>query len=97
MDELMEAHRFMMKRYQNIIEKQNFDDKIFLLNFCEKSLEIKNPDKLSRWVGFIQGTLIERDVINVTFERDLSRQIYKPIYEFLGYDTTTVEVEKLNG
>jgi hypothetical protein len=94
MEKLLKAHYFMMRRYRDIIEGKNFKDEEFLINFCNSSLTISNPDKLSRWVGYIQGVLIERSILDVRFERDLSREIYRPIYEELGYDTTTVEVKK---
>ena len=84
----------MIKRYRSIIEGKNFKDEEFLLNFCDSALTLTNPDKLSRWVGYIQGVLIERGILDTKFERDVSREIYKPIYERLGYDTTTVEVKK---
>lgn len=84
----------MIRRYRSIIEGKNFKDEEFLLNFCDSALTLTNPDKLSRWVGYIQGVLIERGILDTKFERDVSREIYKPIYERLGYDTTTVEVKK---
>ena len=92
--DLLDAHIFMMRRYRDIITGRGFEDETFLVNFCEEAIAIKNPDKLSRWVGFIQGTLIERNVIDTDFERLLSRNLYKPIYEKLGYDTTTIDVSK---
>lgn len=94
MEELIKAHYFMVKRYRSIIKGKNFKDEEFLLNFCDSALTLTNPDKLSRWVGYIQGVLIERGILDTKFERDVSREIYKPIYERLGYDTTTVEVKK---
>lgn len=94
-DKLVNAHRFLIRsRYRHIIEGKGFHDEQFLLNFCDEAQNINNPDKLSRWVGFLQGVLIERGVLDVKFERELTREIYKPIYEELGYDTTTVEVKK---
>jgi hypothetical protein len=94
MEKLIDAHKFMMRRYRDIIEGRNFKDEEFLLNFCNSALTISNPDKLSRWVGYIQGVLIERNILDTDFERDVSREIYRPIYEELGYDTTTINVEK---
>ncbi len=93
MEELLNAHRFMMRRYKSIIENKNLDDKEFLVNFCNTAQTLTNPDKLSRWLGYIQGILIERKIIDTDFERDVSREIYKPIYERLGYDSSTVDVK----
>ena len=94
MEELLKAHYFMMRRYRSIIQTRELKDSEFLLNFCDTALTITNPDKLSRWVGYMQGVLIERKILDTDFERNVSREIYKPIYEKLGYDTTTKEVKK---
>lgn len=93
MEELLKAHKFMMDRYRSIIVAHDLEDKDFLVNFCDTAQMLTNPDKLSRWVGYIQGVLIERKLIDTTFERDVSREIYKPIYERLGYDSSTIDVK----
>lgn len=41
-------------------------------------------DKLSRWLGFIQGVLTLRSVIQVTEERDLSRALFRTAYKNAG-------------
>lgn len=92
MEELLKAHLFMMRRYRSIIEGRNFKDEEFLLNFCDTALLITNTDKLSRWIGYVQGILIERGILDTRFERDVSREIYKPIYDRLGWDSSTVNV-----
>lgn len=95
MEELISAHKHMMCRYKSII--QAYDpallDQDYLVNFCNAAQMLTNPDKLSRWVGFIQGTLIERTIIDTDVERNYSREIYKPIYNKLGYDSSTVDVD----
>ena len=91
---LLDAHRLMINRYRNFIIGKNFIDEKELIGFCDLAMDLQNPDKLSRWVGYIQGILIERKIVTVESERNWSRAIYKPIYEKLGYDTTTREVEK---
>jgi hypothetical protein len=85
----------MMRRYIAVIQARDpkLHDEDFLVKFCETALTLKNPDKLSRWVGNIQGTLIDRKILNTQFERDISRALYKPIYNQLGYDSSTVNVE----
>jgi len=95
LDELIAAHQHMMRRYISVIQTCNpkLHDEDFLIKFCKTALTLKNPDKLSRWVGNIQGTLIEREILNTQFERDISRALYKPIYDRLGYDSSTVNVE----
>ena len=94
MSELLAAHKTMILRYRTIVvhTSEPIVDE-FLLQFCDEALKLTNPDKLSRWVGFIQGVMFERGWVNTKRERDFSRGLYKPIYEKLGYDTTTVDVE----
>ncbi len=93
MKDLLSAHKIMMKRYKAVIASHALDDKEFLMKFCDTAQTLTNPDKLSRWVGYIQGILCDRKILDLDFERDISRGIYKPIYESLGYDTSTVDVE----
>ena len=96
MEELINAHKSMMRRYRSIIINYNLEDKEYLIKFCDAAQTLRNPDKLSRWVGYIQGILIDRTIIDTNFERDISRELYKPIYEKLGYDTTSVNVNENN-
>ena len=35
--------------------------------------------KLNRWLGYIQGVLIERGITDVTTERDWTRPLFRPI------------------
>ena len=83
----------MLRRYKSIIINNNLPDSQYLTAFCDTGQTITNPDKLSRWVGYIQGILCDRSILDVDFERDVSRELYKPIYEAMGYDTTTVTVK----
>lgn len=92
MNELLEAHRTLIKRYIAIIEKARPLNSKFLLEFCYKALELKNSDKLSRWVGFVQGILYSNGIIDIREEREFSRNVYKPIYDILKMNSDTVEV-----
>jgi len=38
-------------------------------------------DKLSRWLGYIQGVLIERKLTTVQIERDFSRPLFHKAYK----------------
>lgn len=86
---LLEAHKIMMDRYLYIAREIGDEH---LIKFCTASNDLVNPDKLSRWVGYVQGTLIERGVLDTKFERDFSRPIYQPIYAAQGYTTETIEI-----
>jgi len=89
---LIDAHKFVLRRYKAIILHNGFNDEVFLVNFCDTAQTLSNPDKLSRWVGYIQGILIERKLIDTDIERDFTREIYKPIYDELGFCSNTVTV-----
>jgi hypothetical protein len=50
---------------------------------CVKALEnlhVWPEDKLSRWLGYIQGVLAARGIIDVQQERDLSRPLFHAAY-----------------
>lgn len=91
---LIEVHRLLFERYILIIEESCLHDKQFLVNFCKQGILLENTDKMSRWLGFIQGILFRENLIDLTVERDYSRIYYKPIYESMGYDTTSIEIER---
>jgi hypothetical protein len=54
-----------------------------LYTFCQeltKACVDKMPLlKLNRWLGYIQGVLIERRVTTVTEERDWTRPLFRPL------------------
>ena len=84
----------MIERYKDILESSSeLDQKAFLLSFCEEAMKLENSDKLSRWVGFIQGILYTHNLIEIDIERDFSRNIYKPIYAELNMPHSTVEAK----
>ena len=91
---LLEVHYAMINRYKNIIAEQTVLDKVYWTQYCNTALEITNTDKLSRWVGFLQGVLFSNGLITVAAERDYSRNLYKPVYESMGVDSKTVDVDK---
>lgn len=54
-----------------------------LIWMCVKSLENLDKwpeDKLSRWLGFVQGVLTVRRIIDVQEERDISRPLFHAAY-----------------
>lgn len=66
---------------------------MMILSQKEKSGR-KNPDKISRWVGFVQGILFMNNPIEIEEERNSSRKSYKPIYQKLNMTSTSIEVER---
>lgn len=93
MDALLEAHRLMIDRYRSLIDDHGMPDRQRWLDYCDTALTISNTDKLSRWVGFIQGVLYAKGLITIEEERDHSRGIYKPVYDAMGVDSRTIDVK----
>ena len=51
----------------------------------ERALEQEFPiDKASRWLGFVQGCLAMRGLVDVDAERDFSRPLFHAAYEEMG-------------
>lgn len=50
-----------------------------LLSFLDEFKRDVPIVKLSRWLGYIQGVLIERGVTTVTIERDATRVLFRPL------------------
>ena len=90
---LNKIHYLMINRYLEIIKNSDIKERARWINFCESALTIKNSDKLSRWVGFIQGVLYSENLIDIEEERNFSRPYYKEMYENWHMDSTTVDVK----
>ena len=50
-----------------------------LLSFLDEFKRDVPIVKLSRWLGYVQGVLIERGVTTVTIERDATRSLFPPL------------------
>jgi len=50
-----------------------------LLSFLDEFKRDVPIVKLSRWLGYVQGVLIERGVTTVTIERDATRALFRPL------------------
>lgn len=50
-----------------------------LLLFLEEFNENVPLVKLSRWLGYVQGVLIERDATSTQIERDWTRPLFRPL------------------
>lgn len=46
-------------------------------------------DKLSRWLGFVQGCMVMRGLIDVEVERDVSRPLFHTAYAASGEDAVS--------
>jgi len=50
-----------------------------LLSFLDEFTHEVPLVKLSRWLGYVQGVLIERGKTTVTAERDATRSLFRPL------------------
>lgn len=48
---------------------------LWMINELETSRDMSNTKK-HRWLGYIQGVLVTRGILNVNEERDLTRKIF---------------------
>ena len=75
-----EATKICFERYCYKFQKYLTDSELALCNEAIKSINIYPIDKLSRWLGFIQGILIERKATTIDAERDFSREYFHEAY-----------------
>ena len=72
-------------RYKLMLVR-NYDEKLwdFTCEYTDACMKRSLPiPKLCRWLGFIQGVLIERGITTVEAERNWTRPLFKP----LDFDT----------
>jgi hypothetical protein len=79
-----EALLELADRYEAMIvdedaEEDNDDILEFIDLFYEKALQRYPLLKLNRWLGYIQGVLIEREFTTVEEERNFTRPLFRPI------------------
>lgn len=87
---LSDANNILFQRYADMIatarsahpDSYADDPRLSLDNLswmCRTAIRESDsiaPDKASRWLGFIQGCLAMRDMINVDSERDITRPLF---------------------
>lgn len=77
------ALRECATRYINMQEMapEKLDVKLFkfTLDFQRGCVDRMSVPKLCRWLGYIQGLLIERGFTTVEVERDWSRPLFRPL------------------
>jgi hypothetical protein len=97
--ELIKSTQDIFRTYQTLLEDEKTVlkypeyTKEYLLNFCMKALEEKmTVDKLSRWLGFIQGVLIMNAILEQEQERNRTRVIFQEIYKKYNINQEKVDV-----
>jgi len=99
---LKQAYAKLFKRY-NTIAQENQDEigshsanKIMQMGITA----ISNPDrfpaeKMSRWLGFVQGILWQAGFINLKEERDFSRPLIHKAYKDAGLEVPeSIDIQK---
>ncbi len=92
---VQEATVEILKRYKGILLDDATMDLIHvsgtstshLIWMCKTAIDHADSwpvDKLSRWLGFIQGVMTMRGMISVQEERDLTRPLFHAAYEEEG-------------
>jgi hypothetical protein len=57
-------------------DKTSTEHLIWMCEYCLENLETMPIDKLSRWVGFVQGIMAANKVLDVDEERNRTRPIF---------------------
>lgn len=83
----------LFERYLKIIEEghpglhlvglpkeASIDHLIWMCNLSLENIDGWPEDKLNRWLGYVQGILVVRCIINVQEERDVSRPLFHAAY-----------------
>lgn len=77
----------LFERYKEMLA--DTEDRVY--NLCElglKEIDTLPIDKLSRWIGYVQGYLIHvKKVTSVEIERDFSRPLFEEAYKTEGITT----------
>lgn len=74
------ATKIHFVRYSYEFQKYLTESEIALCHEAINSINSYPIDKLSRWLGFIQGILIERKATTIDAERDFSRGYFHEAY-----------------
>jgi len=88
------ATRILFERYLDLIEREPCEEsrgnRLSLGNLawmCREAIagsESLPVDKLSRWLGFVQGCLAMRGLVDVDAERSFSRPLFHEAYRTTG-------------
>jgi hypothetical protein len=74
----------------NLIIKENILKIKDLIVIAIDRVDDFTIDKHSRWLGYIQGVLIENGILNVEEERENTRLLFQTIYKKYGITQETI-------
>jgi hypothetical protein len=82
---IKEVTKLLFERYRNMIAANSYsfqcDSTLWL---CEKALQRVDEwpiDKTSRWLGFVQATVIAKGLTTIEEERNFSRPLFHQAYK----------------
>ena len=92
-----EVHKILAERYKDMtnsgiksgnegltVDKMEFGNIVWM---CDSIIDLGANwpiDKVARWIGFIQATIIASGLTSVDAERDFSRPLFHSAYNELG-------------
>jgi len=80
---IRQVNRHLFDRYNEILKDRNFlgpektDSEHIKWMISEVDCDNWEIDKISRWLGFIQGVLVCNGILNVDEERNYTRPLFK--------------------
>ena len=66
----------------------------WMVAHCIKEIDTLPVDKICRWIGFVQGVLASKEIIDVDAERDRTRPFFHEAYEQMGIEIPAPEEMK---
>lgn len=69
-------------RYRDMLDNDKWDYvelSVFVDDFIESSEKGAPVPKMCRWLGYIQGVLIENGLTSIEAERDWTRPLFEPL------------------
>lgn len=84
------ATKLILIKLKGLLKKYPFKGEIdseYLIRMCDVAIENHDLwpiDKLSRWLGFIQGTMITNGRTDVDSQRDFTRPLFHEAYKMKG-------------
>ena len=90
---IKDVNKILFERYSSI----QSDDPLVqrAINMAKTALnEDMVEDKQSRWLGFIQGVLIAKNLLDTEEERDFSRPLFQEVYKLNGIYQKTITIKE---
>jgi len=79
MTEYHKAILHVIQRYQYTLLIDDEKIQAFMVEIAAGCTSNMPICKLNRWLGYVQGVLIERGVLTVEGERDATRPLFRPL------------------